>query len=102
MKTTLSIVVALSIVAGSFALAALDWEPTAIIAFVTALIAVVTPMMVNIHKTDKQTETIAQIDDHTNGQLDKRIKAAVAQGIEAHLGRVANALEQRLKDGTND
>lgn len=97
-KVIAVVIVIIVLLGGSFALAFAHWEAGAIVAFVTALVAVVTPILVNVYKTDRQSEVLATIDEHTNSALDRRIQAAVSRGIDTHLARMADALEQRRKN----
>jgi len=84
MRWTVAIVI-IAMIGAAVALAVAGWEAGAIIGLLVAVSAMIAPMLAVIYKTDQHTTELQTISEQTNGTLDKRIKAAVAAGIEAHL-----------------
>lgn len=81
------VVLFIAIVGGAIVLAVWsDWEQGEIIGFLTAVIALAVPLLAQLRATHSQNQTLAKIDEQTNGNLDRRIQS----GIEAAATKAAN------------
>lgn len=65
-----------------------DWSGPDIVVFLTAIAALAVPLLAQLRATHAQNQTLAKIDDQTNGQLDRRIQAASQKAAETALIRL--------------